>query len=394
MFIYSYLSTCYNQKKISSDNKCDKSNNKYAKFRPHGNNKYDKSRKTFDNICFNSQFIVSLQKNKPLIMANNYELTSIPQREIIQSFLITSSRQKGFNIYEKRIVSKIVSCLQPMLEGEKLIGRIEKNLFGDVKIDLPITYFTDGDTHYRLYQDALKDLASKGIEYEDENIWMFCNIIQSPKVIKNRGLVTFSICKEMVDVFLNFSKGYSRYILEISISFKRVSTARLYELISNQKRTLTYRLDKLKTILDPENKYPRTCNFMQRIVEPSKKELDESESPYTFTYEPIKHGNTYIGLKITPIHRPEKEPNDIIRADAVRRTNLSWMVGTQLRNFMLKTCGFTQREIKNNLKTLEDFCNQYPEDAMEKIMDIWNRALDKQNPKGYFIRSLQLEIEH
>ena len=41
-----------------------------------------------------------------------------------------------------------------------------------------------------------------------------------------------------------------------------------------------------------ENKYQDTNNFIKRVVDSAKKELDE-KSPYTFHYEKIKTGKIY-----------------------------------------------------------------------------------------------------
>lgn len=324
-------------------------------------------------------------------MEQKNQIAVSPKREVIQSFLITTARYK-FSLYEKRILSKLITCLQPMLEGKKLIGKVERSLFGDIKLELPITFFTDGDTHYKPYQDALKALATKGIEYNDAKVWMFCNLIQSPKIIKNSGIVSFSICSEMVDLFLNFSKGYSKYILEVSLELKSTASSRLYELISNQPHPLTYNIENIKEILDPQHTYPRTNNFIQRIIDPAKKELDEVAN-WSFDYEPIKAGRKYIALKLTPINYPNREPEEVQRADALRQVNLSWVVGKQLKDLLRNTCGFSQREIKNNLTTLEKFCNTFGKGSINKILEIWSRSQDKKNPKGYLIGVMKLEIE-
>lgn len=325
-------------------------------------------------------------------MEQKNNLPAIQHREVVQSFLITTARYK-FSVYEKRILSKLITHLQYMLEGQRLIGRVEKSLFGDVKVNIPIQFLTDGDTNYKPYQDALKALATKGIEYEDSKVWMFCNLIQSPKIKKYSGEVEFSICSEMVDLFLNFNKGYSKYIVEVSCNLSSVASARLYELISNQPKPLEYSLDKLRKLLDPNNTYPKTSNFMQRVIETAKKELDEKAN-WSFKYEPIKGGRKYIGLKLKPIHFANREPEEVQHADALRRVSLGWYLTTDVKNYLLKICGFTKREIKNNLSTIETFCSLYPTDGLNKIKDIWERAQTAKNPKGYLVGAIQNEIEN
>lgn len=318
---------------------------------------------------------------------NNLPTTN--KREIIQSFLITSARYK-FSVYEKRILSKIITSMQPLLEGQHLHGRVERTLFGDVKVEYPLNYLTDDDTNRVQYQQALKGLATKGIEFENENVWQFCNIIQSPKVIKNKGIVSFTICCEMVDLFLNFTKGYSKYILEISLKLRSVASARMYELISNQPHPLKYKIENLKKLLGAE-KY-LNGNFVQRILIPAKKELDTCAN-WSFEFRLIRNGRKYEYIQLIPINYKEREPTEVQEQDLQRRTNLSWFVEKDIRQFLIKTCNFSQREIKNNLVTVQKFCYIFADGALNKIMEIWSRSQDKKQPKAYLIKALQLEIE-
>ena len=312
------------------------------------------------------------------------------KREVIQSFLITTARYK-FSIYEKRILSKIISCLQPLLEGKKLEGRVERTLF-ETRFELPMSFFTN-DTNYARYLEAFKSLATKGIDVNNNNIWAFYNLIHSPKFIKNRAIVLFSISDELVELFLNFSKGYSKYILEISMELKSTASARLYELISNQPHALKYNIDTLKEILDPTHIYPKTCNFIQRIIDPAKKELDDVAN-WSFSYNPIKKGRKYVGLELSPINFKDREPKEIQDAELKRRVNLSWsIVEREIRNFLKKECGFSDREIKNNIATIQKYIRTFADNSLGSLMEIWSRSQDKRNPKGYLIGVMKLETE-
>lgn len=316
-------------------------------------------------------------------------LPATHKREVIQSFLITSARYK-FSVYEKRILSKIITSMQPMIEGKHLHGRVERTLFGDIKVEYPLTFITDDDTNRVQYQEALKALATKGIEFENEKVWQFCNIIQSPKIIKNKGIVNFTICTEMVDLFLNFSKGYSKYILEISLKLRSVASCRLYELISNQPTTLKYKIDNLKKLLGAENYL--NGNFIQRILIPAQKELNEVAN-WSFDYKLIRKGRRYEYILLYPINYKEREPQEVQEQDLQRRTNLSWYAQKDVRDFLTKTCNFSQRELKNNKDTLSKFCTIFANDAKGKLMEIWSRSQDKINPKAYIIKVMKLEIE-
>jgi plasmid replication initiation protein len=209
-----------------------------------------------------------------------------------------------------------------------------------------------------------------------------------------RGKVEFYLGKKLVDVFLNFNKCFSKYQLDISLSFKSVYSMRMYELISNQNRKLTFRISKLKKMWDiTEKAYERNYNFIQRIIETAKKELDE-KSNWSFTYIPIKKGRSFELIEFTPVHFPERETEEIARAEAVRQVNLSFFVSKEVKKYLTNTCEFTPREIKNNADTIKSFCTKFQGEAIEILAEIWGRARGAKNPKGYLIGTLKSEIEN
>lgn len=320
------------------------------------------------------------------------QITKKENREVIQSWLITSAKYT-FTADEKRVLSHLVEMMQPLIEGKRLIGKVEQNLWGDYHFTIPTSYFIDDDAQsYTRIKGAFLELNNKSFQYEDAEGWQIIRLIEMPKV-KKRGEVEFYLSDKLVDVFLNFNKGYSKYMLDISLSFKSVYSMRLYELISNQQAPLTFRISKLKEMWQvTEKSYERNYNFIQKIIEQAKKELDE-KSNWSFTYKPIKKGRSFELIEFTPIHYQERETEEQTRADLIRRVNLSQFVGREVRNYLTQTCGFSSREIKNNADTIKEFCERY-HDARERITEIWGRARSATNPKGYLIGSLKNEIEN
>lgn len=313
-------------------------------------------------------------------------------REIIQSYIITAARY-NFTTDEKRVLSHLVEMMQPLIEGKELVGKVEQDLWGTYHFELPTEYFFEDGANRQRIKQAIKSLNDKSFEYEDEDGWGICRLIEMPFIDK-RGKVEFYLGKKLVDVFLNFNKGYSKYQLDISLSFKSVYSMRMYELISNQTRKLTFRISKLKEMWNVTEKgYERNYNFIQRIIETAKKELDE-KSNWSFTYMPIKRGRSFELIEFTPVHYPQRETEDIARAEAVRRVSLSRFVSGEVKKYLTQTCEFSPREIKNNADTIKSFCGKFQSEARERIAEIWGRARGAKNPKGYLIGTLKSEIEN
>ena len=316
-------------------------------------------------------------------------------RQVIQSFLLTSARYE-FSIYEKRIFTSLVNAMQPLIEGKKLNGKVEQDLWGDYHFEFPLSFFMDEDnSHINRYKEALMGLNDKKFEYEDEEVWRLIRLIERPQYKKRKGVIEFDIASQLVDVFLNYSRGFSKYNLGVSMSLKSVYAVRMYELMANQKRPLTYSIEKLKDIfgVTEQKSYANTFNFVRRCIHQAWFELEESkEANWSFGYNLVRHGRKITAITFTPIHHPEKEPPEVQRAEAIRQVHLSHWLPIDLKNHLLKKCGFSPREIKNNIDTIEAFCKLYNQNTLTKINEIWERAKDKRKPKAYLIGAMQLEL--
>lgn len=319
---------------------------------------------------------------------------NLPSRIVIQSYLLTTSKFH-FDRHEKVVLLHLIEQMQPLLEGKKLRGKItlEQALWDTYyQCHIPLSDFGP-DTNTKRYAEALLKLEDKKIDYWDEveKLPQRIRIINKPKFRK--GVAHFEINKELGDFFVDFSKGYSKFNAEISLNLKSVYAMRFYEIISNNSRPITYKIDTLREMFKLGSKYKLIGSFIQRIIEPSKKELDDFAN-WSFTYKMIKKGRKYEYIELTPVHFRERETDEQIKQDAIRRLHLSNFMETDLKNLLLKTCKFTSREIKNNLSTIQAFAKIFKDDAQNKITEIWERAQTAKNPKGYLIGVMKLEIEN
>lgn len=315
-------------------------------------------------------------------------------KNIIQSYLITTAKY-DFTADEKRVLSNLINVLQPLLEGKVLRGKVQQDLFQDYCLELPSSTFlgeNDKTNHSRI-KKALDLLEEKKLYQEDENSWRKIRLIESPRYLK-RGVVQFRLAKELVELFLNFDKGYSKYQLETSLKLKSVYAMRLYELISGQTQPLTYKISYLKEIWGATQKaYERNYNFIQRVIIPAQEELNEKAN-WTFIFTPIKEGKKFTKIMFTPVHNPRNEDTSTEEHELIRQISISRLIENNLKNYLLQTCGFSVQEIKNNIPTLKKFSELYRAETDNKIREIWARARDKRNPKSYLIGSIKCEIEN
>ena len=311
----------------------------------------------------------------------------IINKEVIQSYLITTARY-NFTADEKRVLTRLIEMFQPMLEGKKLVGKIEQDLFKNWHLTKCIGEFITDGQNYKRVRDAIFALNDKKFIYADDKGEEVIRIIEMPKIYK-RGEVEFWLNPKIVDCFLNMSKGYSKYELGVSLSFKSVYTMRLYELLASQTKPISFKIDDLKTSFGVADKYKLNADFIRRVIKTAQTELTK-KSPITFTYKVSKRGRTYYKITFSVIHQPQHQNEDVEMNKLKRRVDPSLVHGIELYRYLKNTCGFIDRELKNNLTLWGSAIDLMGKDELlTKVREIWGRARTADNPKGYLINALK-----
>ena len=316
--------------------------------------------------------------------------------EIIQSWVLTSARY-DFNVYEKRIVYRIVEMIQFLLQGKKLNQRyrIDKTLFDLYTVEMPISAVLcdEEDTNYQRVKDALIRMSKKDIEYEDERVWKLIPIIGYPEVRKYEGVIRFRLHEDIYNVLMNFSKGFKKYELKTVFEFESVYAMRFYELFSNQRTPLTFSIDELKLMFGLEDKYPHSNNFIQRVIEPAKAVLDR-KSPYSFEYSPLKMGKRIVSIKFYPVEiaaNVTEEYKEFLNEKAKKQLTPAWMIERQILLYLKEHYRMSTPEIKNNLELFELAQKTIP-DLLMFLSEVKAKANRAANPKGYLINSLRKKM--
>lgn len=319
-------------------------------------------------------------------------MAKVNNKDVLQSYIMTTAKY-DFSVYEKRILYRIIETLQGNIDGLKLNAKhsVRIDLFGDAVLVMPISSFLkdEEDKNYTQVKKAFTDLENKKITYEDEKTWQIMRIVQAPKLDKYNSFIEFRLDKKIYEAFLNFSKGYRKYELTTAMQFESVYAMRFYELLSGQKKPLTYSIDTLKEIFGITEKYERISQFKAKVLDVAKKELDKC-SPYTFDYEMNKTGRAFTSVTFYPIYQPQFRDSDLEKRELQKQLSPSWELPKNVLNYLKSNFDFDTKEIKQNIDLFAlanskiDFIQ-----FMSKVKPRANRA---ENPKGYLINALKKEI--
>lgn len=316
----------------------------------------------------------------------------ITNKDVIQSYLLTSARY-DFDVYEKRILYRLVELCQPQIEGQKLNHRfsINEDLWGNRDIKVPISYLLkdEHDKHHARIKNALNRLNEKRFEYEDDKIWKPIRLIEMPVIQKYDEFVEFKIHPEIYQAILNFSKGFRKFELVTAMSFESTYAMRFYELFSEKKSPITYSIEKLKIMFKIEGKYKLSADFFRRVIDPAKRELDKN-SPYSFEYKPIKEGRKITSVKFYPVYIPENRDNEIEERQLKKQISPSWELDRMVINYLKENYIFDTKEIINNMELFTKAQNKF--DLMLFLSEMRDKCKNKANPKGYLINATKKEL--
>ena len=327
------------------------------------------------------------------IIINQPQENQRSTRQVVQSYIFTTAVY-DFNVYEKRIIYNLVRLAQSQIEGVKLsesLYRIDHAYKDYLVVELPISDFLiDGDdkNHSRI-KAALRSLHKKTFTYQFDGTWECFSIIANPKVKLRSSKVSFIVDTRVWDVLLNFSRGFSRYDLEIAFNLESSYSMRFYEMLAGQKEPIAYSIESLRKEFGLEGKYKLNKDFIRRVVDSAKSELD-LKSPVTFNYRPLKDGRKITRILFYPIRQESKQPHDTLLKEVIRKYGSGPHLSSDEKR-LLTEIGFTETGIRNNLELFVK-CKKNL-DFIYELALIVGKSRGKSNPCGWCIRTLKGKLD-
>jgi len=233
-------------------------------------------------------------------------------------------------------------------------------------------------------------LADGYKDYTEAKIELNPNRIERPKILKYESSVVFRLHPSVYSALLDFSKGYRKYELRTAMMLKSTYSMRFYELLSGQKDPITYKIEKLKSMFNVEDKYKLTADFIRKTIDVAKKELDQ-KCPYSFNYKVNKVGVKIHSVTLYPVYIPTNRDDDLEDKELRKQVSLRWDFDKVLINYLKENFKFTQQEIKNNFKLFKE-ANQNL-DLLSFLSEIKRKADNARiSPQAFVVGALRKKL--
>lgn len=308
--------------------------------------------------------------------------------KITQSFVFSVANGAA-SLYELRIIFRVVEYAQPVLKGLYLAHNLTQlsHSYDNVKISIPIsTIVADSSHNYDKVREACKNLMTRLFEiYDSSNQSYFATpIIYNFHCMKGEGVLHFYVARRVFDAILDLRRGYCQFELNIANSIKSSNAARMYVLMCSQTSPISFSIDSLKRMFGVSDKYKQTRDFIKRVIEPAKAELD-AMCVSSFAFEPVKTGQKVTSIQFTPIHRREHTAEELAAMIPV-----SAMIDTELKIFLINAFNFTVKELGAHKILLDNF-NKIPY-KFDILYSLRDRVRRKNRSKGYVIEAMRGEV--
>ena len=314
---------------------------------------------------------------------------------IIQSYSLTTIRN-NFGLYSQRLIVRIAEAMQYRLEEADFTTKVVKYSDQRLHWQFNISSIMEKDSqNYTNIVNELRKIPQSVIHYNDGKKDVVMAVFS--KLEYSNGQLDVYLTPFVWDLFIEFSRGYKRYQLRTALALKTSYSLRLYQLLSENAQPVTYTIDWLKRLFGVEEKYPKATNFILKVIEPAKKEL-EAKAEITFDYiavtESKGRGRPVITALTFVTRKTRNVPNFDLEAKETDRKHGLQAVPPAIALRLKQDYGMTEKGLKANSRlifeayvamkspTLEDFLSEKREKAMKA-----------DNPQGWIINAIRGELE-
>ena len=307
--------------------------------------------------------------------------------QLIQSYIFSVARV-SLSVIEQRILLHIVQSAQSYAKAD-LVKNMQKGQpvdIDNVRIVMQLRdVLSNKSCDTSLVVDAVKSLESRVMSYYDSvrKEWQITPLIYNCRYQVGSGQVSFYVSRSVFQAMLDFSKGFRQYDYDVAMSLSSAYAVRFYILFCRQTKPVEWSIVQLRNMFCLTDEYTQTRDFIKRVVEQSKQLLDK-KGCNTFSYKVNKRGGRIVSITFYPI---TKESNE---STLTAKLSVSNLVSKALYVMLTSDAGFTYNELARNKTTLSKF--EHVPECLSVLVDIINRSMVKERPKGYIIAAMKAEI--
>lgn len=210
---------------------------------------------------------------------------------IKESFKITKSNLivEGYynlTLTEQKVLLIIISLINTK-EKERTLYRVSISSIKEI-------LKSKSHNFYKHLEDTIKGLRRKDLDFisSDTGNKVSGGWFSTCEYMTKEGMLEFEFSPKVVKELHNLKKSFTSYILKNVLSLKSKYSVRLYEILKRQefRKSTIISIEELRKLCGiKEKEYIRYSSFKLRVLEPSRKEINET-TDIKISYTEIKEG--------------------------------------------------------------------------------------------------------
>lgn len=201
------------------------------------------------------------------------------QSIVFQSNALINARYH-LSMDEKKLIlmamKKILAIKKPTLEAiaqHQTFNIDLKELYALANEDIDYKFFA------RRMRKSVKDLWNRTIIIDDENSEDWIRWLSKTTWSHDPQYITLKLSTEIMPLLVGIEgEGYTAVQLETILALRSAVSIRLYELLEQYEdfRTRTISITELREVFALEHKWPRTNQFITRVIEPAITDINKN----------------------------------------------------------------------------------------------------------------------
>ena len=164
--------------------------------------------------------------------------------------------------------------------------------------------YDDSGKYYTELKRQVKEIRDKSMWIEiSEGEEVLLSWLDGARISRNSGKIKVRLSEDMKPYLLQLRDNFTKYEIAYVLCMKSKYAIRLYELVKSihykelETYVTTFTVDELRKLLDA-GKYPRFCNFNQRVLKPAIQEIN-TYTDQEISCEPVKKGKKVEAIEMT-----------------------------------------------------------------------------------------------
>ena len=267
--------------------------------------------------------------------------------------LVEAKRSMHLTTRERKLVAYMVSCISPYDDDFKEYR---------FPIEDFIQFFSIKDKNApKEYERIAHGIMSKPFTVENDVERFTATWLSEAKYHKKQKIFTFRFTPSLKRYLIQLKKFYTRYKMINLIHMENCYSESVYELLKQYetigKRSVS--MEKIRTMLGLERKYPLYSNFRVKVLEPAVEEINKY-SDINIAYQEVKEGRKISGLNFEIKPDPN---NEFIKE------------GLEKYNYLGSSEDFANQSDSDKEKSLNQY--ELPDEIPDDLKAIFQRLVEE-----------------